>query len=104
MLAGLPIASTFNRGGRNVYFDREYCILTEPDPNAIRAAVQDLKARRIPRDYIRQRTLAKIGADRHRFLAFLRRLSVEVPGGAEKWPFPSKLVKWKPWKEFLPDL
>jgi glycosyltransferase involved in cell wall biosynthesis len=105
MLAGLPIASTHNRGGRDVYFDPEYCILTEPDPDAIRAAVLELKARRIPRDYIRQRTLAKIEADRQRFLAFLSALSVKLPSGAEtKWPFPSKLVQWKPWKEFLTEI
>jgi hypothetical protein len=75
--------------------------VTEPDPDAIRADVLELKARQIPRDYIRRRTLAKIEAERQRFLDFLEALSVQLPSDARsRWPYPSKLVEWKPWKEF----
>lgn len=105
LLSGLSVVSTYNRGGRDVYFDEEYCILTEPDPDAINAAVLELKRRGIPRDYVRRRTLAKIDADRQRFLEFLRALSVRLPENADSvWPFPSKLVVWRPWKEFLKEL
>jgi glycosyltransferase involved in cell wall biosynthesis len=105
LLAGLPIVSTRNIGGRDVYFDPEYCITTEADPEAIRAAVLELKARRIPRDHIRRRTLARIDADRQRFLDFLSALSVELPSTSRtQWPFPSKLLKWRPWQEFAREL
>lgn len=105
LLAGLPIVSTRNIGGRDVYFDPEYCITTEADPEAIRAAVLELKARRIPRDHIRRRTLAKIEPDRQRFLDFLSALSVELPVDSRtQWPFPSKLLVRKPWKEFAREL
>ena len=105
LLAGLPIVSTYSWGGREVYFDRDYCIETGPDPDAIRKAVLDLKARRIPRSYVRQQTLAKIKLDRQRFLDLLSDLSVNIQGDTEaNWPFPNKLVTWRKWREFLPDI
>jgi hypothetical protein len=40
-----------------------------------------------------------------RFLDFLSDLSVPVsPDAMEKWPFPSKMVEWKPWRKFLADI
>ncbi len=36
MLAGLPLVSTPSRGGRDHFFDPDYCIIAQPDPRAIR--------------------------------------------------------------------
>jgi glycosyltransferase involved in cell wall biosynthesis len=71
MLAGLPVVSTPSEGGRDVFFDPDYCLIVEPTPRAVREGVEALRARNIPRSYVRARTLARLTVDRHRFLAFL---------------------------------
>ena len=107
LLSGLPVVSTPNRGGRDVYFDDEFCITVEPDPRAVRDAVTALKSRNIPRHYIRARTLAKIERDRGRFCALLQSV-IERPGGSAShfggWPFRSKLVTWKAWSDHFADI
>ncbi len=90
LLAGLPIVTTPNRGGRDVFFDDEYCITAEPDPEAIRTAVESLRDRHTPRDYIRQRTLEKIQPQRRAFLALLD--EVLVSHG-----FPARFGDFWPW-------
>ncbi len=71
MLAGLPIVSVPSRGGRDVFFDPDFCIITKPEPHSVREAVETLRDRNIPRSYVRSRTLAKLTFERHRFLAFV---------------------------------
>ena len=109
LLAGLPVVSTPSVGGREVYFDHEYCTICEPTPEAVRDAVEALKARRIPRDYIRVRTLAKIEPERRRFLSLIDDLSERL-GGKRRydggiWPFgaTSALVSWKNYRDHLLD-
>ena len=108
LLAGLPVVSTPSRGGRDVYFDPEYCIVCEPDPAAIRDAVADLRAREIPRDLIRARTLAKIGPERERFLALVDDLIQSLGGerrfGHGHWPFGDVSgVTWRKFEEHLAE-
>jgi uncharacterized protein (TIGR01627 family) len=106
LLAGLPVVSTPSRGGRDVFFDPEYCIVCDPDPAAVRDAVAALRARNIPREVIRARTLAKIQPLRARFLAMIDDLSEEL-GGVRRycdgtWPFGDVSgVTWRPFKEHL---
>lgn len=109
MLAGLPVVSTPSTGGREIYFDHEYCTICEPNPNAVRDAVAALKARNIPRDYIRARTLAKIEPERRRFLSLIDDLSERL-GGKRRyddgtWPFGAtgQLVTWKNYRDHLLD-
>ena len=71
MLAGLPIVSTPSIGGRDYFFDPDYCIISPADPRSIAEAVAALIARNIPRDYVRQQTLAKVERERARFIAFM---------------------------------
>jgi glycosyltransferase involved in cell wall biosynthesis len=71
LVAGLPIVSTPSVGGRDVFFDPDYCLIAAPNPRDIRQAVETLKSRDIPRDYIRLRTLAKLAPERHRFTALV---------------------------------
>jgi glycosyltransferase involved in cell wall biosynthesis len=99
MLAGLAIVSTPSIGGRDVFFDSEYCAVVAPDPRAVRDAVVGMRARRIPRDYIRHRTLARIERERLRFLRTLDDILVHSglePRFGTEWPFghQSRLVKW----------
>jgi glycosyltransferase involved in cell wall biosynthesis len=71
MLAGLPVVSTPSQGGRDVYFDPDYCAVVAPDPRSIRDAVAALRQRNIPRAYVRERTLRRIEPARRRFMALV---------------------------------
>lgn len=102
LLAGLPVVSTPSKGGRDVFFDPEYCIVCPPDPASIRDAVAALRNRNIPREVIRARTLARIEPERRRFLAVLDDL-VEQLGGERRhsggdWSFGD--VSGVPWRTF----
>lgn len=108
LLAGLPVVSTPSKGGRDVFFDPEYCIVCDPAPAAVRDAVDTLRARNIPREYIRARTLARIQPERARFLRAVDDL-VEELGGHRRfqdrdWPFGDESgVAWRTFKEHLAD-
>jgi glycosyltransferase involved in cell wall biosynthesis len=106
MLAGLPVVSTPSKGGRDVFFDPEYCIVCEPDPEAVRDAVAALRARNIPGELIRARTLARIEPERQRFLTLIDDLIEQLGGqrryGAGAWPFGDiSGVTWLPFQEHL---
>ena len=101
LLAGLPVVSTPSTGGRDVYFDPEFCVIADPAPDAVRDAVESLRTRNIPPGYIRERTLAKLEPRRRRFLQLIDDLS-EGLGGERRhadgtWPFTSmgELVTWQ---------
>lgn len=68
LLAGLPVVTTPNRGGRDFHVDGETCIEVAADPRQITAAVDAVKAKAIPRRAIRDRTLTRIHAERTRFV------------------------------------
>ncbi len=108
MLAGLPVVSTPSVGGRDVYFDNEYCTICDPNPAAVREAVAALKARNIPRDYIRARTLAKIEPARRRFLSLIddlrQRLGDERCHDEGTWPYGGdEFLPWKTFQQHLLD-
>jgi len=69
LLAGLPVVSTPARGGRDTFYRSEYCIVADPNPRSIREAVDELRRRAIPRDYVRTRTLELVNAQRQKLLA-----------------------------------
>ncbi len=71
MLAGLPVVSTPSTGGRDFFFDPDFCIIAPPTEMAIREAVIALKARRIPKGHVRDRTLSRLAPQRRGFQAFL---------------------------------
>jgi glycosyltransferase involved in cell wall biosynthesis len=107
MLAGLPIVSTPSVGGRDVYFDDDYCIIARPDPRDIRDAVEALKARAIPREFIARRTLDKVECDRRRLVVLLEELRARAgrPTDSEASPFDcERRIEWRPWDEFLSQL
>ena len=100
LLAGLAVVSTPSTGGRDVYFDPEYCTICDPDPAAVREAVESLRSRHLPREYIRERTLARIEPERRRFLGLVEDLRAQLGGrrlhAGGAWPFSamSDLVSW----------
>ncbi len=105
LLSGLPIVTTPSQGGRQVYHDAEYCLTVVPDPRSVGEAVQALKARGIPRDHIRNRTLQRLNRDRERFMALLNSI-LEEAGSARRlagpWPFRKDVtMEWLPPQQAL---
>ncbi len=78
LLAGLPVVTTPNQGGRNFFLDDETCITVEADPHAIAKAVAFLKAKALPRDYVREQALARITAERARFIDLVNAIHAEL--------------------------
>lgn len=72
LLAGLPVVSTPSRGGRDHFFDPDFCLVVPPDPRAINEAVEALKARRIPQETVRSRTLARLRREREHLVDVLQ--------------------------------
>ena len=109
MLAGLPVVSTPSRGGREVYFDPDFCTICDPNPKAVQRAVRELQERNIPREHIRARTLARIESARRRFLSLIDDLSERLGGPRRHdqggWPYgaASGLTTWKPYRDHLRD-
>jgi len=78
MLCGLPVVSTPSRGGRDFYFDPEFCRVVPPDPVAVADAVAELIRRDLPPEHIRAKTLPKLLHDRAKLLGFVRAIYEET--------------------------
>ena len=87
LLAGLPIVTTPSSGGRHVYHDPEFSLTVPADPRAVAEAVAVLKARAIPRERVRTKTLARIERDRARFVALLNSILADAQRLTDDWPF-----------------
>lgn len=106
LFAGLPVVSIPSLGGRDRYFDDEYCVIARPDPRSVREAVDALVRRNVPRDYIRAKTLARVDADRRRYIALVQDL-IDRGGGSEDfarrfWACTRShtIMRWRPMPEF----
>lgn len=71
LLCGLPVVSTRSYGGRDEFYDEAYVAIVEDDPEAVASGVRDLVARRIPAEYIREKTLRKLEAHRVRLVDYI---------------------------------
>jgi hypothetical protein len=80
LLAGLPIVSTPSLGGRDYFFDPDYCAIVEPDPRQVRDAVAAMIGRAVPRERIRAKTMEKVARERGRFIAYVQDI-IERRGG-----------------------
>lgn len=109
LMAGLPVVSTPSLGGRDVFFDPDYCIIAEPDPAAIRRAVETLRDRAIAREEIRNRTMAKVWPQRRALMDFLsalfERMGSDQPP-LSQWPFPGTrtLRRWTALREHAREI
>lgn len=90
LFAGLPIVSTLNRGGRDQFFDSDCCVSVPPSPQLIAEAVRELIAQRIPRDYVRRRTMHRLALHRERLIQFTHQALAAM--GRERLP----RIDW-PW-------
>ena len=95
LLAGLPVVTTQNTGGRDTLLDPAYTRWVEDDPHAVAAAAQELIELNIDPAFIRQETLKRFSTHRRVFLDLLNKIVREKTGGlwANKWPsdLPSRL-------------
>lgn len=82
---GLPVVSTFARGGRDVLFDSDFCAIVPPTPEAVAGAVKELVGRRLPRSYVRKRTWHKVAPQRERYIEAVMR-AVQASGKAPTAP------------------
>jgi glycosyltransferase involved in cell wall biosynthesis len=90
LLAGLPVVSTPAQGGRDTFYRSEYCIIADANPRSVREAVDELRRRAIPRDYVRTRTLELVDAQRRELLALFDAILVENRAKTrfgKTWPF-----------------
>ncbi len=106
LFAGLSVVSTPSLGGRDYFFDEEFCLIAEPDPRSIREAVDALIARNVPRDYVRSRTLARVELVRRRYIDLVQEL-IDRAGGT--FQFEDRfwrctrgvgVMHWRSMKEF----
>ena len=74
LLSGLPVVSTKSRGGRDVFFDKEYIKVVDDTPEAVKNGVEELIKKHTSAEYIRKKTLEKIKAHRERFIALIQKI------------------------------
>lgn len=68
LLAGLPVVTTPNRGGRNRYLGAGYSITVPPNAEKIRRAAEDFRDNPPDPEWIREKTLLAMNRDRRAFL------------------------------------
>jgi glycosyltransferase involved in cell wall biosynthesis len=86
LLCGVPVVSTQNRGGRDFFFESDYCSTVEADPQAIARAVAELPNRTPSREEIRARTLEKVAQVRALFRDVVEKIFEEE--GVAPWIDP----------------
>jgi hypothetical protein len=110
LLAGLPVVTTRNLGGRDEFFDPAYTRWVDDDPEAVADAVAELIKLDLDPWMIREATLTKVAAHRSRMLARMRHL-IEAEGGdlgrwGGDWPkgLPNKLLKFSSPAEVIAEI
>ncbi len=96
LLAGLPVVTTHNIGGRDVFFHPEHVRWVDDDPDCVAAAVRDLVANPPDPQEVRSRVLETMAEHRTRLVALLNdiyRVEQCAESWADGWPawLPNKL-------------
>lgn len=98
MLSGLPVVTTPNLGGRDMFLDPDISIVAQPNPREIAQAVSALIERNIPKDVVHEKILSRILVERGRFLQLLDDI-LEIENAdhrfGDNWPFQKdKVMTW----------
>ena len=105
LLAGLPVVSTPSIGGRESFYDEEYCRIAEPDARSVAEATAALRALGVPPTHIRERTIRRLDGERSRFLTLINTILEESASSvrlAAPWPFRKAVtMEWMPADEAL---
>lgn len=101
LLAGLPVVSTPNIGGRDLFSDPDFWLTADATPDSIREAVDEMIGRDLSPDRIRARTLKRIHDHRER----LRSVVADVTGRQVMLPedLADPVYRTKPVWEKAPD-
>lgn len=97
LLAGLPVVTTRNLGGRDEFFNADHVRWVDDDPLAVARAVGELIALDLDPQAIRDAALVKVGEHRRRMQTWLQeaiqRDGCELGRWAGDWPegLPNKL-------------
>jgi len=99
LLSGLPVVSTPSQGGREVFFDPEFCLLVPPEPGAVRDGVATLIERGVPRVESVRRELFTLVQSIYDDAGVRRRF-------ADEWPSVRRhrLVEWVPVRRFWSEV
>lgn len=104
LLAGIPVVTTTNRGGRDFFLDGRFTRWVAPDAKEVAREVKNLIDERIPPEFIRAETIRKLDAANEEFLTTLASmLSIpRAPLAAEfTRRFNHRLASPKPIAELL---
>jgi glycosyltransferase involved in cell wall biosynthesis len=109
LLAGLPVVSTINKGGRDEFFGAAYTRTVAADARDVAAACQDLISKGLEGEDIRNATIARQRSGLQRFWGFVDRLLAERGQNSRiegSWPqiYQDKLLGWEPVDSFLSRL
>jgi len=75
LMAGLPVVTTRNKGGRDFFFDSRYVQWVKDTPEAVKEGMRSLLKLKCDPHFIREHTLQKVYTHRKKFYELLKRLS-----------------------------
>jgi glycosyltransferase involved in cell wall biosynthesis len=105
---GTPVVSTRSIGGRDRYFVGPHARVVDDNPDAVAAAVRDLKAKRFDRRAVREAVGAMVALDRHNFLLDVNKLVQRHFGVHDRFrsfaPFHRFPIWWRPAAQVLEPL
>jgi hypothetical protein len=98
LLCGLPVVTTYNRGGRDAFFDPDYVVWSEDSPESVSSSVDNLIARNLDPQFIRHRTLDIMNRHRKALLLLIDDILKQELGSRFAPPswaqyFSNKLLK-----------
>ena len=85
LLAGLPVVTTHNLGGRDEFFRAPHVRWVDDDARAVAAAVDELVALDLDPNTIREATLVAVADHRRRFQAWIRSTIQSAGGEPGRW-------------------
>ncbi|TMM01198.1 MAG: glycosyltransferase [Actinobacteria bacterium] len=85
LMAGLPVVTTRNLGGRDEFFDPLYVRWVDAKPEAVANAVHELVGLDLDPQMIRDATLAKVEQHRDRLQAWIRQVILAEGGELGRW-------------------
>jgi hypothetical protein len=85
LLAGLPVVTTRNLGGRDEFFSASHVRWVDDDPEAVASAVDGLAALNLDPQVIRDDTLARMGEHRGRMQAWIQSVILADGGELGRW-------------------
>jgi glycosyltransferase involved in cell wall biosynthesis len=100
LLAGLPVVTTINLGGRDEFFNERVARWVDADADAVAGAVAELGSLRLDPAAIRAEALKRVGEHRQRLLEWIRGVVDEAHSRRPSrwhagWPpgLPNKLIE-----------